>query len=212
MPIRVKNVGHIVGSEIVIAGDKPGDFAAILTNIDIDHGDNGPSWDFHLVIGDGDAARSVCIKLTAFITYSEYERSNTEPLCAASFRLVLFKNQFFQPERVPIGDKEKEEVILRVKRAVYREEEELNALKAYVSNMEAAIEYRKSGPNRIPIPEDVKLAAWARDGGACMRCGSKEKLHFDHVIPVAKGGGNDLENVQILCASCNLKKSDKIAL
>jgi 5-methylcytosine-specific restriction endonuclease McrA len=101
-------------------------------------------------------------------------------------------------------------LILRVKRAVYKDEEELNSLKSYVSNMEAAIEYRRNGPTRIAIPDDVKLAAWTRDGGACMRCGSKEQLHFDHVIPVAKGGSNDLQNIQILCAPCNLKKSDKI--
>jgi len=80
-----------------------------------------------------------------------------------------------------------------------------------VANLEAAIEYTKSGPRRDPIPEDVKLLVWTRDGGACVRCGSKKELHFDHVIPVAKGGGNFEANIQILCQPCNLKKADKIA-
>lgn len=33
--------------------------------------------------------------------------------------------------------------------------------------------------------------------------------HFDHIIPYAKGGASTLENCQILCVECNLKKSDK---
>jgi len=37
-------------------------------------------------------------------------------------------------------------------------------------------------------------------------------LHFDHIIPVAKGGGNTKKNIQILCQTCNLKKADHIAI
>ena len=33
--------------------------------------------------------------------------------------------------------------------------------------------------------------------------------HFDHIVPYAKGGTSTLENCQILCVECNLKKSDK---
>ena len=82
---------------------------------------------------------------------------------------------------------------------------------ARTTNVEAAIEYQRSGPKRDPIADDVKLLVWARDGGACVRCGSKENLHFDHIIPVAKGGGGEVTNIQILCQRCNLQKSDKIA-
>jgi hypothetical protein len=67
--------------------------------------------------------------------------------------------------------------------------------------LEAAIEFQKSGRKRDPIPEDVKLIVWARDGGACTRCGSKQDLHFDHIIPFAKGGGNSEANIQILCSA-----------
>lgn len=64
---------------------------------------------------------------------------------------------------------------------------------------------------RERIPEDVRLFVWQRDGGRCVRCASEEDLQFDHVIPVARGGGNASENVQILCGSCNRAKSDHIA-
>ncbi len=60
------------------------------------------------------------------------------------------------------------------------------------------------------IPQDVKNAVWQRDGGKCVQCGATSYLEFDHIIPYTKGGANTLANVQLLCRSCNLKKSDRI--
>ncbi len=64
--------------------------------------------------------------------------------------------------------------------------------------------------HRARIPEEVRVAVWVRDAGRCVRCGAEDDLQFDHVIPVAKGGGNALENVQVLCGDCNRLKSDGI--
>jgi Restriction endonuclease len=139
------------------------------------------------------------------------ENSLSNPILIAEKQLVYFQNQLFLPERQLLTDSEEEEVILRIKKLVYEEQAELINLKTVVANLEAAIEYTKTGPVRESIPEDVKLRVWSRDGGACVRCGSRENLHFDHIIPIAKGGGNDEENIQVLCQQCNLKKSDKIA-
>lgn len=61
------------------------------------------------------------------------------------------------------------------------------------------------------IPTDVKRQVWDRDGGKCVECGSQKDLHFDHIIPWAKGGSSiEPINIQILCGKHNLKKSDKI--
>jgi len=60
------------------------------------------------------------------------------------------------------------------------------------------------------IPQDVKNAVWQRDSGKCTQCGATSYLEFDHIIPHTKGGANTLANVQLLCRSCNLKKSDRI--
>jgi len=60
------------------------------------------------------------------------------------------------------------------------------------------------------ISEQVKNAVWRRDEGKCVQCGSNENLEFDHIIPHSKGGANTKRNIQLLCESCNRKKSDKI--
>lgn len=60
------------------------------------------------------------------------------------------------------------------------------------------------------IPQDVKIAVSARDGGRCRQCGSVQQLHFDHVIPVSRGGANTVANIQLLCGPCNRAKAAKI--
>jgi hypothetical protein len=60
------------------------------------------------------------------------------------------------------------------------------------------------------IPRDVRQRVWTRYGGKCAECGNTEYLEYDHIIPVAKGGSNNEQNVQVLCRKCNLAKSDKI--
>jgi tetratricopeptide (TPR) repeat protein len=60
------------------------------------------------------------------------------------------------------------------------------------------------------IPTEVKNRVLARDGGRCVMCGSSDGIHFDHILPVSKGGDNTEDNIQILCKDCNLRKHDKI--
>lgn len=61
------------------------------------------------------------------------------------------------------------------------------------------------------IPSDVKVEVYKRDKGCCRLCGSKDNLHYDHILPYSKGGtSTDSKNIQILCAKCNLKKGAKI--
>ncbi|HVO60907.1 MAG TPA: HNH endonuclease signature motif containing protein [Terriglobales bacterium] len=61
------------------------------------------------------------------------------------------------------------------------------------------------------IPSVVKLEVWKRDKGRCVKCGSNQNLHFDHIIPYSLGGSSkDAKNIQILCAKHNLEKHDRV--
>jgi 5-methylcytosine-specific restriction endonuclease McrA len=81
-----------------------------------------------------------------------------------------------------------------------------------VSSAIARVEMRDdpSALARQVIPEDVKLFVWKRDGGKCVRCGSRENLEYDHIIPVAKGGSSTARNLQLLCESCNRAKGSNL--
>jgi hypothetical protein len=66
-------------------------------------------------------------------------------------------------------------------------------------------------PHNRLIPTPVKVEVWRRDRGQCVQCRSMKNLHFDHDIPFSKGGSSlTAANVRLLCAKCNLQKSDKI--
>lgn len=63
---------------------------------------------------------------------------------------------------------------------------------------------------RIPLKESVRHEVWRRDAGRCVRCGSREKLEFDHIVPVIRGGSDTARNIELLCEACNRKKGATI--
>jgi 5-methylcytosine-specific restriction endonuclease McrA len=64
---------------------------------------------------------------------------------------------------------------------------------------------------RRNIPRAIKIAVWQRDGGKCVICGKTNKLHFDHIVPISKGGAsNTADNLQLLCAHHNLAKGSRV--
>lgn len=74
-----------------------------------------------------------------------------------------------------------------------------------------AIPVRVNAERRRLIPTQVKLEVWKRDGGKCSVCGASDELHFDHIVPFAKGGTSlTATNIQLLCARHNLEKRDRI--
>jgi len=46
-------------------------------------------------------------------------------------------------------------------------------------------------------------------GGRCLACGQTVPLTVDHVVPLARGGTNDIGNVQPLCRPDNVRKGTR---
>ena len=68
---------------------------------------------------------------------------------------------------------------------------------------------------RVPIPVWARRAIFHRDKGECRECKRSltavlnrlETERYDHIVPLAKFGANDVTNLQLLCEPCNLKKA-----
>lgn len=106
----------------------------------------------------------------------------------------------------------------------------LAKLNAYVSGVVQGIEkadlepehsallVRDGVPTRAHIPEWVRRAVFFRDRGMCASCNKDlsglvtiaTPKHFDHIVPLAEGGINDVTNMQLLCDACNLAKGRKL--
>ena len=66
---------------------------------------------------------------------------------------------------------------------------------------------------REPIPAKLRHEVFRRDGYRCKECGATNKettLEIDHIVPVSKGGRNNLSNLQTLCKACNRAKHTRI--
>ncbi len=60
------------------------------------------------------------------------------------------------------------------------------------------------------IPADVKGQVWAKCKGQCMYCGLRHCLDYDHIVPYSKGGPNTVDNLQLLCRDCNVRKGARL--
>lgn len=59
----------------------------------------------------------------------------------------------------------------------------------------------------------LRFKVFERDGFSCQYCGKRPPeviLHIDHIIPVSKGGEDEIENLLTACADCNLGKASRV--
>lgn len=93
----------------------------------------------------------------------------------------------------------------------------LQDVEAYVEAQEAEKQAREVRRQQSPTVRRHLQADYAhifmtigrRDGFHCQNCHITTGLEIDHVVPVIKGGANDLTNLQLLCKPCNCSKGDR---
>ena len=66
----------------------------------------------------------------------------------------------------------------------------------------------------LGMSEHFSNAQWIeiceRFGYRCPGCGKRKRLGPDHIIPLSKGGTDDIGNIQPLCLPCNIAKGNRI--
>ena len=63
------------------------------------------------------------------------------------------------------------------------------------------------------ISKGIRHEVFQRDNYRCLECGATpdiSPLEIDHIIPVSRGGTDEMSNLQTLCYTCNREKSDLI--
>ena len=66
--------------------------------------------------------------------------------------------------------------------------------------------------NLRAFPDSVKRAVYERQQGVCIKCGKHydiSEMEGDHITPWSEGGKTTIDNCQMLCKSCNRRKSNK---
>lgn len=66
---------------------------------------------------------------------------------------------------------------------------------------------RKNAPGKHTADDILDLMRHQRCECAICHCSITDKFHVDHRIPLARGGHNNVGNLQLLCPRCNLKKN-----
>lgn len=86
---------------------------------------------------------------------------------------------------------------------------------AYILNTNLCLIEKKNKSEtqckRIAFSAEVKNKVYRRYNGRCGICGSQvdsENFTIDHILPLSRGGKNELSNYQLACTKCNALKSN----
>jgi HNH endonuclease len=169
-------------------------------NVTISHQPNwltGMGWEVVTIGGRTYRARQKCHKDQFAQTLKQQQEYPTLVMKVGERTYWMFQDKFYW-ENENLTDSQVYALIVTRQQRRARQIETAEQI--------VAIGSEPRSTQRTGIPDDVKHLVWIRDNGRCRRCGSTNELQFDHIIPVALGGGSSAENVQVLCGPCNRLK------
>lgn len=68
---------------------------------------------------------------------------------------------------------------------------------------------KRNQRNRQNLLEDMYKGLSIDGSGYCAYCGEHGLLTLEHIIPIAKGGLDIIENLELVCIKCNRSKNDR---
>lgn len=91
-------------------------------------------------------------------------------------------------------------------------DDDLCRVQGLIESMKLQIDERNSYPgirktaNTAISKKGLREKVFEKSGHLCEICLSTDDLTIDHIISVKKGGQNDIDNLRVLCRTCNSSK------
>lgn len=153
-----------------------------------------------------------CPKCKEWKTYSEFNKQSNEEDGHNTYCKVCHRGM---TNSYTFANKEKVKLSQLTYRKTHREEARANSKKWFSSNKEKAYSQRtayrakRAGNGGSHTSQEWEWVKFTQNY-TCLKCGKSEpvvKLTKDHIVPISKGGTDNIGNIQGLCKSCNSSKS-----
>ena len=142
-----------------------------------------------------------------------------DPFCGCATTCIASENLNRQWVGIDVSEKAYQLVKIRLAQQI---EGKTENGERDVFKLQNKVVYRADIPQRTDIENidlsytknkvEVKHKLYDCQNGTCAGCATKfdyRHLTIDHVVPRAKGGGDNFENLQLLCHHCNSVKGDR---
>jgi len=133
----------------------------------------------------------------------KYQQEHKEQISEYKQRWTASNGERVAGSKRAYYERNREEIIFRSKKWADGNAEKVKIAKANNRRKRRASKNASSG--QFTVEEFDALCSVY--GYACLSCGATDRvLEADHVVPLTKGGSDEISNIQPLCGECNRRK------